>query len=309
MSRHFLSIFDLSKSDIRRIISRALEHREMHKTGAVGKSLEGKAVGIVFEKPSTRTRVSFEAAASLLGAHPVFMDLGSSQINRGESLEDTAKVLSSYLDIIAVRTHGHNRLKCFADASSVPVINALSELEHPTQAVADMLTVAAQDIDLESFKLAYVGDGNNVANSLIGISSIIGFDIAVACPAGHEPDEMILQRSGNSNGRAAHITITDNPVEAVTDADVIYTDVWVSMGSGEGGDDVKNKFAPYQVNSELLSHAPSDAVVMHCLPAHRGEEITAEVMGGKRFIGFEQAENKLHVAKAVLEFFLDWRED
>ncbi|QMU56065.1 MAG: ornithine carbamoyltransferase [Candidatus Mycalebacterium zealandia] len=308
MSRHFLSVFDLSKSDIQQIMSRALEHKEMHKTGAVGQSLQGKAVGIVFEKPSTRTRVSFEAAASLLGAHPIFIDSGSSQINRGESLEDTAKVLSSYLDIIVVRTHGHDRLKRFADVSSVPVINALSELEHPTQAVADLLTVATHDIDMDDFKLAYIGDGNNVANSLIGMSSIIGFDIAVACPAGCEPDEMILQKSGNSNGRATHITVTDNPVEAVKDADVIYTDVWVSMGS-EGGEDIKKKFAPYQVNSKLLSHAPEDTVVMHCLPAHRGEEITAEVMDDNRCIAFQQAENKLHTAKAVLEFFLDWRDD
>ncbi len=289
------------------IISRSFEHREMHKTSALGKSLEGKTVGIVFEKPSTRTRVSFETAAALLGAHPVFIDAGSTQINRGETLEDTARVLSSYLDIIVLRTHEQERLESFAASSSVPVINALSELEHPTQALTDIFTIASQDIDIESFKLAYLGDGNNVANSLVGISSILGFDIAVASPPGCEPDEQMLQRSGKSNGRSAHITITDSPVEAVEDADVIYTDVWLSMGQEGDADRIIKNFAPYQVNPELLSHAPSDAVIMHCLPAHRGEEITAEVMDGGRFIAFEQAENKLHVAKAVLEFCLGWK--
>ncbi len=305
MSGNFLSIFDISRSDIEKIIVRALEHREMHKKQAIGKSLEGKTVGIVFEKPSTRTRVSFEAAASMLGAYPVLMDSGGTQIDRGETLEDTARVLSSYLDIIVMRTYGQERLEQFARASCVPVINALSDLEHPTQALADIFTIATKDIDIGSFKLAYIGDGNNVANSLIGISSIIGFDIAVASPAGCGPDERVLQKSGKSNGRAGHITITENPYEAVEDADVVYTDVWVSMGQ-EGEEKTKEKFKPYQVNSELLSHAPSDALVMHCLPAHREEEITAEIMDSKRFVAFEQAENKLHVAKAVLEYCLQW---
>lgn len=305
MKDDFLSIFDISKSGIEKIIARAFEHREMSKTPAVGKSLEGKTVGIVFEKPSTRTRVSFEAAAAMLGAHPVFIDTGNTQIDRGETLEDTAKVLSSYLDIIVMRTHGQERLEQFAGNSSVPVINALSDLEHPTQALSDIFTIAAQNIDIESFKLAYIGDGNNVANSLIGISSILGFDITIAAPDGCEPDWEIMNKSGKNNGRASHITITRNPGEAVQDADVIYTDVWVSMGRKESPE-TREKFMPYQVNAELLSNAPKDAVVMHCLPAHRGEEITAEVMSGKRFIAFEQAENKLHMAKAVLEHFLKW---
>ncbi len=310
MSKNFLSVFDLSAGDITSIIARSFEHREMRELKAVGKSLEGKTVGIVFEKPSTRTRVSFEAAASLLGAHPVFIDSGSTQINRGETLEDTARVLSSYLDIIVMRTHEHERIERFAASSSVPVINALTDLEHPTQALADIFTIVTHDIDMESFKLAYIGDGNNVANSLIGISSILGFDISIAAPKGHEPDEGVLKKSGKSNGRAAHINITDDPRKAVEDADVIYTDVWVSMGQEENGEDTRKGFEPYQVNSELLSHAPEDAVVMHCLPAHRGEEITAEIMDdGKRFIAFEQAENKLHTAKAVLEFFLGWKGD
>ncbi len=309
MSRNFLSVFDVSAGDIEKMMARALEHREYSAKGAVGKSLEGKVVGIVFEKPSTRTRVSFESAAAMLGAHPVFIDSGSTQINRGETLEDTAKVLSSYVDIIVMRTHEQERIESFAGSSSVPVINALSEMEHPTQALADMFTIAMQDIDLASFKLAYIGDGNNVANSLIGMSSVLGFDVAVAAPPGREPDEGVLNRSGKSNGRSAHITITNDPAEAVEDADVIYTDVWVSMGQEGGGDEVKKLFSPYQVNAGLLSRAPADAVVMHCLPAHRGEEITAEVMNDKRFIGFEQAENKLHTAKSVLEFFLDWKDE
>lgn len=309
MNNSLLSIFDVSKSGIARIIERAVEHREMRERGAIGKSLQGRTVGIVFEKPSTRTRVSFEVAAASLGAHPVFLDSGSTQINRGETLEDTARVLSSYLDVIVMRTHGQERMERFAGGSSAPVINALSDLEHPTQALADIFTIATQNIDLENFKLAYLGDGNNVANSLVGISSILGFEIAVATPHGHEPDEKILLRSGKSNGRSTHITVTQNPREAVEDADVIYTDVWVSMGQEgpeKSAEEAKEKFKPYQVNSELLSHAPEDAVVMHCLPAHRGEEVTAEVMNSKKFIAFEQAENKLHVAKAVLEYVLQW---
>ena len=308
MNKNFLSIFDLSKGDVERIIARSAEHREMSAAGGIGKSLEGKAVGIFFEKPSTRTRVSFEAAAALLGAHPVFIDSANMQINRGETLEDTAKVLSSYLDIIVMRTHGQERLEEFAAHSSVPVINALSDLEHPTQALADIFTVASHDIDVSGFKLAYIGDGNNVANSLVGLSSIMGFDIAVASPPGREPDRTILNRSGMSNGRAAHITITDDPVEAVCDADVIYTDVWVSMGQEEGADSRK-LFEPYQVNTALLSHAPADAIVMHCLPAHRGEEITDEVMRSEKCVAFKQAENKLHTAKSALEFFLRWSGD
>ena len=307
MSENFLSIFDISKGDVERMMARSAEHREMSAAGGIGKSLEGKAVGIFFEKPSTRTRVSFEAAAALLGAHPVLMDSASMQTNRGETLEDTAKVLSSYLDIIVMRTHGQERLEEFAAHSAVPVINALSDLEHPTQALADMFTIASHDIDLSDFKLAYIGDGNNVANSLVGLSSVMGFDIAVASPPGREPDRAVLNRSGMSNGRAAHITITDDPAEAVRDADVVYTDVWVSMGR-EGGAELRKLFEPYQVNAALLSAAPADAIVMHCLPAHRGEEITDEVMRSERCVAFEQAKNKLHTAKSVLEFFLRWRD-
>lgn len=308
MSENFLSIFDVSKGDVERMMARSAEHREMSAAGGIGKSLEGKAVGIFFEKPSTRTRVSFEAAAALLGAHPVLMDSASMQTNRGETLEDTAKVLSSYLDIIVMRTHGQERLEEFAAHSAVPVINALSDLEHPTQALADIFTIASRDIDPCDFKLAYIGDGNNVANSLVGLSSVMGFDIAVASPPGREPDRAVLNRSGTSNGRAAHITITDDPAEAVRDADVVYTDVWVSMGR-EGGAELKKLFEPYQVNTALLSAAPADAIVMHCLPAHRGEEITDEVMRSERCVAFEQAENKLHTAKSVLEFFLRWKAD
>ena len=300
VSKHFLSIFDVSRSDVGRIMARSAEHREMSAAGGIGKSLEGKAVGIFFEKPSTRTRVSFEAAAALLGAHPVFIDSASSQINRGETLEDTAKVLSSYLDIIVMRTHGQERLTEFAAHSTVPVINALSDLEHPTQALADLFTVVSHDIDPGDFKLAYIGDGNNVANSLAGLSSVMGFDIAVATPPGREPDGDILNRSGMSNGGAARITVTDDPAEAVRDADVIYTDVWVSMGQ-EGGAELKKRFEPYQVNAELLSFAPADAIVMHCLPAHRGEEVTADVIDGPRSVVFTQAGNRLHAQKILLQ--------
>lgn len=299
MGRNLLAISDLKKKDIKKMIRRAGELKELKKQGESPKSLEGMSVGLLFEKQSTRTRLSFETGLFDLGAHAVYMNPADTQLGRGETVADTAKILSSYLDGIIVRTYGQENLQELADNSAVPVINALTDLEHPTQIISDLFSVSEQGIDPENFKLAFLGDGNNIANSFIVASAIMGFDISVSVPQGYKPDSEILGKAvslGNSE-----IEVTHDPEEAVRDADVIYTDVWVSMGEEGKGTSV---FKPFQVNMELLSFCRKDPVVMHCLPAHRGEEITEEIIDGPKCVAFTQAENKLHAGKAILEFCL-----
>ena len=299
MRRHLLSVFDLEKDDILGMIERAGELKDLKKRGKSPGSLEGKSVGLLFEKQSTRTRLSFEAGLFDLGAHPIYMNPGDTQLGRGETVADTARVVSSYLDGIIIRTYEQEKVEELAENSSVAVINALTDLEHPTQIISDLFSVRELGIDPGNFKLAFLGDGNNVANSFVAASTVLGFDLAVAVPEGHEPDAGILskaQGTGNSNIEVAH-----DPESAVKDADVVYTDVWVSMGEDGKGTEA---FMPFQVNAELLSRCDKDPVVMHCLPAHRGEEITGEVMDGPLCVAFMQAENKLHAGKAVLEFCL-----
>ena len=257
------------------------------------------SVGLLFEKQSTRTRLSFEAGLFDLGAQAVYMNPADTQLGRGETIADTAKVVSSYLDGIIIRTYGQNKLQEFVHNSAVPVINALTDLEHPTQIISDLFSISEQGINPEKFKLAFLGDGNNIVNSFVAASAIMGFDLSVSVPPGHEPDATIMGEAmelGNSE-----IEVTYNPASAVRDADVIYTDVWVSMGEQRKGTDA---FRPFQVNTRLLSYCRKNPFIMHCLPAHRGEEITAEVMDGPRCIAFTQAENKLHAGKAILEFCL-----
>ena len=299
MGRNLLAISDLKKKDIKEIIRRTGELKELKKQGKSPKSLEGMSVGLLFEKQSTRTRVSFETGLFDLGARAVYMNPADTQIGRGETVADTAKVLSSYLDGIIIRTYGQENLQELADNSAVPVINALTDLEHPTQIISDLFSISEQGINPERFKLAFLGDGNNIANSFVAASAIMGFDLAVSVPPGYEPDPTIMDEAtehGNSE-----IEVTHNPASAVRDADVIYTDVWVSMGEERKGIDI---FRPFQVNKKLLSFCRKNPIVMHCLPAHRGEEITAEVMDGPRCVAFTQAENKLHAGKAILEFCL-----
>lgn len=299
MRRHLLSVFDLERDDILRMIERAGELKNLKKRGESPRSLEGMSVGLLFEKQSTRTRLSFEAGLFDLGAHPIYMNPADTQLGRGETVADTAKVVSSYLDGIIIRTYEQEKVEELAENSSVSVINALTDLEHPTQIVSDLFSVYECGIDPGNFKLAFLGDGNNVANSFVVASAVMGFDLAVAVPEGHEPDAGILSRAqGTGNSK---IEVTHDPESAVKDADVVYTDVWVSMGEDGKGTEA---FRPFQVNSELLSRCENDPVVMHCLPAHRGEEITGEVMDGPRCAAFPQAENKLHTGKAVLEFCL-----
>ena len=299
MAKNFLTIFDLAKDEIEKIISRTTELKEEKKSGKAHHSLKGKTIGMIFEKLSTRTRVSFQVAIYDLGANAIYLNPNDMQLGRGEIIPDTAKVLSSYLDGVVIRTFGQERINEFAEHSTVPVINALTDLGHPTQIICDLFSIAERGIDIGNFTLAYIGDGNNITNSLIGASSIVGFDIAVACPKGHEPDKNIVEKAKKLNNSS--IEIVNNPVAAVKNADVIYTDVWVSMGQEDKN---LNIFQPFQINSDLISNCSKEALIMHCLPAHRGEEITEEVIKNKNSIIFDQAENKLHTGKAILEYFM-----
>ena len=299
MGKSLLAVSDLKKNDFRGILRRTGELKELKKQGGSPKSLEGMSVGLLFEKQSTRTRLSFEAGLFDLGAQAVYMNPADTQLGRGETIADTAKILSSYLDGIIVRTYGQEKVQELAENSSVPVINALTDLEHPTQIISDLFSISEQGVDPESFKLAFLGDGNNIANSFVAASAIMGFDLSVAVPPGHEPDPTIMGEATEHG--SSEIEVTYDPTSAVRDANVIYTDVWVSMGEEGKGTEI---FRPFQVNKKLLSFCSKDPLIMHCLPAHRGEEITAEVMDSPRCVAFTQAENKLHAGKAILEFCL-----
>lgn len=304
MPRNFLSIFDLNKSEIEQMILKAEQLKEEKKNSVSHKTLAGKSIGLIFEKLSTRTRVSFQVAIYDLGANPVYLNPNDMQLGRGEIISDTAKVLSSYLDGVIIRTYGQERINEFAEYSAVPVINALTDLEHPTQIISDLFTIKEQGINLNSFNLTYIGDGNNITNSFIAASAIVGYNITVCCPEGFEPDSGIISKSRELGSN--RIKIDNDPVTAVNDADVIYTDVWVSMGQENKNGNKENIFRNYQVNKELLNRAKENVLIMHCLPAHREEEITDDVISSKNSVVFDQAENKLHAGKAVLEFFLDY---
>lgn len=302
MPRHFLGISDITKKEFESLFKRAAKLKAAKKSGRLSRTLEGKSVGLVFEKLSTRTRVSFEVAINDLGASSLYLNPNDLQLGRGETIADTARVLSSYLDGVILRTFEQRRLEEFAAHSAVPVINALTDLEHPTQIVSDLFTIKEKGVDLKKMKLAFIGDGNNVVNSFIGAAAIIGFRLAIAAPKGYEPDLRALGKSGLPVDGA--VEILSDPVEAVSGADVLYTDVWVSMGQEKESSERKKLFKPYQINKKLLSAAKRSALVMHCLPAHRGEEITSDVADGPNSIIFEQSENKLHMGKAILEMFL-----
>lgn len=303
MPRHLLSIFDLQKREIDSIIKRAFRLKALKKGGKkTGSTLKGKVVGMVFEKPSTRTRVSFEVAIIDLGGSAIYLSPGDMQLGRGETIADTARVLSSYLDGVVIRTYGQEKIEEFARHSSVPVINALTDLEHPCQIISDLFTIKEKGLDIEKIKLAYIGDGNNIANSLIGAAAIYGFNLIMATPKGYEPNEGVLRRARDY--KRGRIEVVSDPKEAAKNADVLYTDVWVSMGQEEEMGKRLRTFKPYQLNGRLLSHAKPDVLIMHCLPAHRGEEITDDVVDGPNSIVFDQAENRLHVGKAILEMFI-----
>jgi ornithine carbamoyltransferase len=263
--------------------------------------LKGQILGMIFEKHSTRTRVSFEAAMLQLGGNAMFLSSNDTQLGRGEPIEDTGKVLSGYLDGIMIRTHSHARIEALAEAASIPVINGLTDLYHPCQALADLLTVYEFKQSFKGNKMVYVGDGNNVAHSLMIASAMVGMDFTITAPNGYEPDaEVVAKAKEIAAQTGAKVELVENPQEAVKGADFIYTDVWTSMGQEEESAIRLKAFAPYQVNEELMSFANADCKFMHCLPAHREEEVSTGVMDGSASVVFQQAENRLHAQKAVL---------
>jgi ornithine carbamoyltransferase len=300
MKKDFLTVLDLSPDEFNGLIKRSIEL----KSGVDANKcpLIGKSIGLLFEKSSTRTRVSLEVGVYQLGGKSIYMNPKEIQIGRGETIHDSAKVLSRYLNGIIIRTYSHNTLTEFASYASIPVVNGLSDLHHPCQALADLMTVYEKKGKLKGLRLAFIGDGNNVAHSLIEAASLTGMHIILACPKGYEPDPDVLKKARTSS--SGQITVIREPAEAAANADVVYTDVWVSMGQEKEAARKKRKFRKYQINGELLSHAKKDALVLHCMPAHRGEEITDEVMDSPQSAVFDQAENRLHTQKALLEFLL-----
>ncbi|HAK89930.1 MAG: ornithine carbamoyltransferase [Nitrospirae bacterium GWB2_47_37] len=302
--RDFLTIWDLTAGEIECLLKRAIEL----KSGSDKNNcpLIGKSIGIFFEKPSTRTRVSFEAGIYQLGGQSIYLNPRELQLGRGETIADTARVLSRYLSGMVLRTYSHASAEEFASHATVPVINGLSDLHHPCQALADLMTILEKKGRISGIRLAYIGDGNNVANSLIEAAARTGISLTVACPEGYEPDPDIIERARNAMAKDSkgELIILRNPKEAAGRADVIYTDVWVSMGQEDKAEKKKTKLRDYQINGQLLQCAKNDAIVLHCLPAHRGEEITDEVMDGPNSAVFDQAENRLHTEKALLEFLI-----
>ncbi len=303
--RHLLTVHEIAVSNITALLDRADQLKAQRRSGVAHHPLTGKTLGLLFEKSSTRTRVSFEAAMSQLGGSSLFLSREDLQIKRGETIGDTARVLSRYLDALVIRTYGHDLLENWSAEATIPVINGLTDLHHPCQALGDLMTIRERFGALKGLKLVYIGDGNNVAHSLIEAAAKTGMRIHLACPKGFEPDPLIVAASrivAKQTGGA--IEITRDPAKAAEDADVIYTDVWISMGQEKQAQAKLKKFKQYQINDKLLSVAKPSAVVMHCLPAHRGLEISSEVMDGKQSIIWDQAENRLHIQKAILEWLL-----
>ncbi|MBN2654039.1 MAG: ornithine carbamoyltransferase [Nitrospirae bacterium] len=299
MKRDFLSINDLNSSELQSLFKRATELKSGKDRSSC--PLIGRSVGLFFEKPSTRTRVSFEVGVYQLGGQPIYLTPKEIQLNRGESIADTARVLSRYLSAIVLRTFKHSTIEDFASFADVPVINGLSDIHHPCQALADLMTILEKKGRLSGIKLAYIGDGNNVVNSLMESSAKTGMELVISCPEGYDPNQNIYKQCRDINNK---IEIVRDPREAANMADVLYTDVWISMGQESEADHKRQQLRGHQLNSSLLQCAKKDAIVMHCLPAHRGEEITDDVMDSKASVVFDQAENRLHTEKALLEFLI-----
>lgn len=303
--KHLLSLKDLTTEEIFNILEMAKKLKYELQNDIEHKILKGKTLGMIFTKSSTRTRVSFEVGMVQLGGHPLFLSSQDIQLGRGETIEDTAKVLSRYVDGIMIRTYKQSDVEDLAKYGTVPVINGLTDLFHPCQVLADLLTIYESKSKLDGLKLAYVGDGNNIAHSLLYGCSKVGMDIAVATPKGYECNaEIVKTAKEDAKLTGVNITITEDPIEAVKDADVVYTDTWVSMGQEEEKQKRIEIFKPYQVNGELFSMAKEDAIFLHCLPAYRGYEVTSEVIDGPQSLVFDEAENRLHVQKAVMALLL-----
>jgi ornithine carbamoyltransferase len=299
VKKDFLTLLDITAEELQSVIERAFALKAGKNASSC--PLIGKSIGIYFEKASTRTRISFQTGIYELGANAIYINPNELQLGRGETVEDTARVLSRYLHGFVMRTFAHTKIKRFAENATIPVINGLTDLHHPCQALADLMTIKEKKGRLKGIRVGYIGDGNNVANSLIEGSLLTGMNLVLACPRGYEPDAGIAE---NARSQGAKINMVNDPVNALEGADVIYTDVWVSMGQETGAEKKKKVFKKYQLNKKLLSLARPDAIVMHCLPAHRGEEITDEVMDSSQSVVFDQAENRLHTQKALLEMII-----
>jgi len=293
-----ISIFDLTRADIEAILESAAVLKEERRSGSRRRDdLEGRILALIFEKPSTRTRISFEVAMLELGGDVISLNWNELQLGRGERIKETAEVLSSYLDAVMIRAYAHSTIEEFARYASIPVINGLSDLEHPCQTLADLMTIREYKKKLSGIKVAWVGDGNNVCNSLIGGCALMGMELSIACPEGYEPAEHVIRMA---EAMDAVIHISEDVKEAVTDADVIYTDVWVSMGDEADRARREEALRDYQVNEGVVAMAKEDAIVMHCMPVHVGEELTEAVLNSEEAVILEQAENRLHAQKALL---------
>ncbi len=301
MVNHCLTLADLTRDDILYLLDLSGRIKEKIKSGEEYKPLKGVILGMIFEKSSTRTRLSFEAGMKRLGGDAIFLSSRDIQLGRGETIEDTARVVSRYVDIIMIRTFEHSRLERFAHYSSVPVINALTDLLHPCQVLADLFTIKEKLGRIDDIKVAYVGDGNNMANSWLIAAGVMGFSLSVATPKDCAVNGHILDKAKDlAKGSGTRIVITEDPVEAVRDADVIYTDVWASMGQEEQKEKKHALLRPYQVNGELVKYAKDNFIFMHCLPAHRGEEVTDEVIDSDHSVVWDEAENRTYAQLAVI---------
>ncbi len=297
-TRHFLSLLDLSPGELGQLIDRASKLKQLHRSGSEPTPFSGKVLGMIFEKSSTRTRVSFEAGMAQMGGHAMFLSPQDTQLGRGEPVEDSARVISSMVDIVMIRTFGHDIVERFAANSSVPVINALTDQCHPCQLLADMQTFREHRGDIAGKSVAWIGDGNNMCHSYINAARQFDFELRIACPEGFEPD------SGLVAANSARVSVVRQPAKAVAEAALVVADVFASMGQEAEQEERLRLFAGYQVNAELMSKAASDAIYMHCLPAHRGEEISAELMDSPDTVVWDEAENRLHAQKALMEFLL-----
>ena len=296
--RHFRSLLDINKKEFIRIIERSIELKKEAAAGVVNNSLSGKTMAMIFKKNSTRTRVAFETAMTTMGGHAIFLASDSTQISRGEELSDTAKVLSGMVDIIMIRTHDHNEVEELASNSTVPVINGLTEKFHPCQLLADMQTYYEEKGSIEGKKVAWIGDGCNMCNSYINAAKILNFNLNIATPSGFEPDQSTLNLANDN------VELCDMPGKAVEDCDLVTTDVWSSMGDEEDAEKRKVLFKGYQINKHLFEKSKNDSIFLHCLPAHRGEEVESGVIDGPRSKVWQQAHNRLFTSKALIEFLL-----
>jgi len=296
--RHFLTLTDLSSNEFRALINRAIELKAMQHRGEIFEPLKNKVLAMIFEKSSTRTRVSFESGMAQFGGHAIFLSPRDTQLGRGEPIEDSARVLSRMADCLMVRTFEHEKARLLAQYSSVPVINGLTDAVHPCQLLADMQTYFEHRGDIKGKTVTWIGDGNNMCHSYMHAAKILGFKLKIACPKGFEPDEVFIEETRDA------IEITQDAKAACTGSDLLVTDVWASMGQEEEQKIREQAFSDFQVTTELMAQANSDALFMHCLPAHRGEEVSADVIDGNQSVVWDEAENRLHAQKALLEFLL-----